>query len=110
MPPGLGLNKPCVKCGREVPATYKSPIPGYCGRCTDEVLKMLRVSPGNGPGPVGSARQRALSAAKSPAGIGGFLLGFLFALLGLAVLAVAAPGAFDSLVRGIRGLAGHEPG
>ncbi|MCI0341981.1 MAG: hypothetical protein L0216_12675 [Planctomycetales bacterium] len=104
MPPGLGLNKPCVKCGREVPAGYKSPIPGYCGRCTDEVLKLLRASPGGGSQPAGSARQRAIEAAKSPAGIGGFALGMLFALLGAAALAILTPGSFDSAVRGLRGL------
>jgi hypothetical protein len=37
---GIGLNKPCIKCGAEVPHLFVSPVqPGLCGKCTDEAIK-----------------------------------------------------------------------
>ena len=96
---GLGVNKPCIKCAREVPAAFKSPIPGFCGRCTDEVLRTLGVGAGRKPGvelievPAG---RRALAWG------GGALVGALLLLL----FAAFAPDAFDGLRNGLRGLFG----
>ena len=35
---GLGLDKPCTKCGQEIYFGYEGPFDGLCGRCTDKVV------------------------------------------------------------------------
>ena len=98
---GLGLNKPCVKCGREIPASFKSPIPGFCGRCTDEVLRTLgkRAGPSDAMStPAGSSRGSAMR---------GGLIGAGVVLVVGAALALLAPGAFDGVIASLRGLVGQ---
>ena len=94
---GLGVDKPCVKCGREVPHAYKSPIPGFCGRCTDEVLRTLQASQS------APDKRSARLAALAGGGAGkGALIGALVMLLLLLAVAVFANGPFTAMVDGIR--------
>jgi len=101
---GLGVNKPCVKCGREIPYSFKSPIPGFCGRCTDEVLRTLGKAPTGGLGTkdamvIGpSAGQKASWAA----------MGGVIALVLCVLIAALAPGAWDSVRDGLRSLLGLQ--
>lgn len=97
---GLGVDKPCVKCGRDVPYAYKSPIPGFCGRCTDEVLRTLQAGQEGGP------ESRRLGAAGA-GGLGrGMAIGAVV-MLGLVLgFAVFAHGPFIALVNGLRGAIG----
>lgn len=99
---GLGVDKPCVKCGRDVPYTYKSPIPGFCGRCTDEVLRTLQAGQG---GPAEGRSGRLAAMAGGGAGKG-FAIGAVVMLLLLLAFAVFANGPFTGLVDGIRGALG----
>ena len=39
---GLGLDKPCSKCGKEIYYGYSGPYEGICGRCTDKVIAQQR--------------------------------------------------------------------
>jgi len=39
---GLGLDKPCTKCGQEIYFGYDGPFEGLCGRCTDVVVSKKR--------------------------------------------------------------------
>ncbi len=97
---GLGVDKPCVKCGRDVPYAYTSPIPGFCGRCTDEVLRTLQA------GQEGDNESRRL-AGLGAGGIGkGVLIGAGVALLLALAVAVFANGPFSAMVNGIRGALG----
>jgi len=99
---GLGVDKPCVKCGRDVPYSYKSPIPGFCGRCTDEVLRTLQASQ------EGSAESRRLAAGGARGLAKGAAIGAAAALLLGLAFAVFANGPFMSLVNGIRGAVGLD--
>ena len=97
---GLGVDKPCVKCGRDVPYAYKSPIPGFCGRCTDEVLRTLQA------GDEGGQPSRRM-AALAEGGVGkGIAIGAVVALLLVLAFAVFAHGPFSAMVTGIRSAIG----
>ena len=99
---GLSANKPCTKCGREMPGAFKSPIPGFCGRCTDEVMRTLQA-----PGGDAAKRPRVsvVEVATGKPGVIG-LVGFLLGALGLLAFAALAPGPFDGMRAAIRGVFG----
>lgn len=100
---GLGVNKPCVKCGREVPAAFKSPIPGFCGRCTDEVLRTL----GRAPQAEGLGTRDAMVLGPTPGQKAAWaVIGGVVAVLACVLVAALAPGAFDSVRDGLRALLG----
>jgi hypothetical protein len=101
---GLGVNKPCVKCGREVPYSFKSPIPGFCGRCTDEVLRTLGHAPREGGG-LGT-RDAMLIGASPGQKAGWAAIGGVIAVLLCVLFAAFAPGAFDAVRDGLRALFG----
>ena len=90
-----------MKCGRDVPYAYKSPIPGFCGRCTDEVLRTLQAS--QEPGAAGGSGRLAGLGGGTGKGIA---IGATVALLLVIAIAVFANGPFTSLVSGLRGLFG----
>lgn len=98
---GLSANKPCTKCGREIPGAFKSPIPGFCGRCTDEVMRTLQA-------PGGDAKRPRVSVVEVATGRSGVVAAVAFLLGALATLgfAVVAPGPFDGMRASIRGLFG----
>jgi hypothetical protein len=101
---GLGVDKPCVKCGRDVPYSYKSPIPGFCGRCTDEVLRTLQAGQGAPEG-----RSGRFAAAMAAGGTGrGAAIGAVVMLLLLLAVAVFANGPFTSMIDAIRGAVGLQ--
>jgi len=100
---GLGVNKPCVKCGREIPASFKSPIPGFCGRCTDEVLRTL----GRAPKREGLGTNDAMVIGPSAGQKASWaVIGGVIAVLLCVLIAALAPGAFDSVRDGLRALLG----
>ena len=106
MASGLGVNKPCVKCGRDVPYTFKSPIPGFCGRCTDEVLRTLGASGAGSPGGGLGTKDAMVIGPSLGQKVGWAVLGGVVAI-GLCILfATVAPGAFDDIRDGLRGLFG----
>jgi hypothetical protein len=95
---GVGLNKPCPKCGSEVPHLYVSPVQeGLCGKCTDEILRkrakklpapskgIVQVVPGGGSTVIGFAL--------------GLLVGFVLCV----ALAAFAKGFWASVVSTIGG-------
>ena len=100
---GLGVNKPCVKCGRDVPFSFKSPIPGFCGRCTDEVLRTLGADK-HGPG-LGTKDAMVIGPSTGQK-VGWAALGGALAVVVVIVVAALAPGAFDAVRDGLRGLLG----
>jgi hypothetical protein len=101
---GLGVNKPCIKCGREVPFAYKSPIPGFCGRCTDEVLRTLGRAP-VGAGGLGT-KDAMVFGPTAGQKAGWAVVGGLIAVLVCVLFSALAPGAWDSVQNGLRGLLG----
>lgn len=98
---GLSANKNCTKCGREIPGAFKSPIPGFCGRCTDEVMRTLQAPGGDAKRPRVNVVEVATG---KPALVG--VVAFLLGALGLLGFAVFAPGAFDGMRAAIRGALG----
>jgi hypothetical protein len=95
---GVGLNKPCPKCGEEVPHLYVSPVQeGLCGRCTDELLRkrarslpapskgLVKVVPGGGSTVVG------------------FAVGLLVGVIVCIALAAFAKDFWGSIISGISG-------
>ncbi|GEM_PF-3117193 len=98
----VGLNKPCPRCGREVPAAFVSPIQeGLCGKCTDELQRQRK-----------DARPSASTrlVRKVPGGghtIIGFLAGIAVGILACLALAVFADAFWGDLVEGIRGMMGR---
>jgi hypothetical protein len=97
---GIGLDKPCPKCGREVPASYTSPVQeGLCGKCTDEALKAA--SPRASGTPVPASPGVGGGAAKLAAGIAG---GLVAGVLASALASALAPSLWESLVGPLRGL------
>ena len=100
---GLGVNKPCVKCGRDVPYSFKSPIPGFCGRCTDEVLRTLGAEKPSG----GLGTKDAVVIGPSTGQKAGWaVLGGVIAVVGVILVAALATDAFDAVRDGLRGLFG----
>jgi hypothetical protein len=104
---GIGLDKPCPKCGKEVPASYESPLQdGLCGKCTDEMQKARLPKPSGAPG----APRRTLLVRVIPGGgstVAGFALGLGCGVLGCIGLAVFAPGLWAELVGGLGGILGR---
>ena len=96
---GIGLNKPCIKCGTEVPSVFVSPVqPGLCGKCTTEALKANKR--------MKAPSVRTIFSEKSP-GLkiivflaAGLVAGFAIAIL----LSAAAPSAWEALSGPVRGL------
>ncbi len=39
---GLGLDRPCSMCGKEIYYNYSGPFEGICGRCTDRMIAKHR--------------------------------------------------------------------
>ena len=39
---GLGLDRPCSMCGKEIYYNYSGPFEGVCGRCTDRIVAKHR--------------------------------------------------------------------
>lgn len=98
---GIGLNKPCIRCGAEVPSVFVSPVqPGLCGKCTDEALRAKKKQ--------SEPRTKEIFLEKAPLLrmtlllAMGLVLGFALAL----ILSAAAPGAWDSLTEPLRDLFG----
>ncbi len=96
---GIGLNRPCIKCGAEVPSLFVSPVQeGLCGKCTDEALKVRKKDE--------NQKVREVTLIKAPVlrmillVAAGAALGFAIAVL----LASVAPSAWESLVSPIRGI------
>lgn len=99
---GLSANKPCTKCGREMPGAFKSPIPGFCGRCTDEVMRTLQAPGGD------AAKRPRVSVVEVATGKPALVavVGFVLGALALLAFAVFAPAAFDGMRAAIRGAVG----
>ncbi len=96
---GIGLNKPCVKCGAEVPSLFVSPVrEGLCGKCTDEALKGQKRDQKPEVREVYFERANILRMVLLATA--GAALGFAIAVL----LASAAPSAWDSIVSPVRGM------
>lgn len=43
---GLGLDRPCSVCGKEIYYNYSGPFEGVCGRCTDRMVAKHRRTTG----------------------------------------------------------------
>jgi hypothetical protein len=98
---GVGLNKPCPKCGAEVPAFYKSPVQeGLCGKCTDEILRK------RAPKPPAESRRLVQVVPGGGSTIIGFAIGFGLGVLLCLGLSAFAGGFWGNLTTGIRGLFG----
>jgi hypothetical protein len=103
---GIGLDKPCPKCGKEVPASYQSPLQdGLCGKCTDEMIKSNLPKLPNSP----VNPQRPLLVRVIPGGgstIIGFALGLGFGVLVCVGCAVFVPGFWADVIGGLGGMLG----
>lgn len=38
----VGLDKPCTLCGQPIHHSYRGPVEGVCGRCTDRIARKHR--------------------------------------------------------------------
>lgn len=98
---GIGLAKPCPKCGSEVPSMYVSPVqPGLCGKCTDEILRQRAPK----PTPVSTVKTSGLEKVGGGSTIIGFALGLGLGVLGSLALAVFAAGFWGNIVTGLKGI------
>ncbi|MHC5037312.1 MAG: hypothetical protein ACYTHM_08365 [Planctomycetota bacterium] len=100
---GIGLNKPCPKCGSEVPAMYRSPVKeGLCGKCSD---RLLRERAGTLPRPTATKRLVLVV----PGGrntVVGFAVGLGFGILTSVALALFVPTFWGNIIKGLGDLFG----
>ena len=98
---GIGLDRPCPKCGTEVPYSYVSPVSeGLCGKCTDQALKDMAPKLAASVSSTKSTYQKVGGGST----IIGFALGIGIGVLGMLGLALAGPRVFDNIVAGLRRL------
>jgi hypothetical protein len=98
---GIGLNKPCIKCGAEVPHLFVSPVQsGLCGKCTDEAIKTKKQT--SKPIVREIIREKAYLLRAVIFLLVGLVGGFALALL----IAGAAPSAWASLLSPVRNIFG----
>jgi hypothetical protein len=93
----------CVKCGGPIHRSYKSPIEGYCGKCTDEVKKQFLA--GTQP----KVAVQTATVIKSGGGgrlVIGLFVGIVVGLLVALVLGIFAQGTFEKILQAIRGALG----
>ena len=99
---GIGLDKPCPKCGQEVPASYVSPVQdGLCGKCTDEALKAAAPKGPGGPLPAGGSGGGAGARIA-----GGIMIGIAAGVILCLLLNVLSPSLWDALIGPLRRLLG----
>ena len=97
---GLSLNKPCPKCGSEVPGSYISPLgQGYCGKCTDEIIKQ-RARLEKGPNTSQTTRLSTVVPGGGSTVIG-FAIGVGLGVLGSLAMAVFASNLWGNIVGGL---------
>ena len=98
---GVGLNRPCPKCGEEVPALFKSPVQeGLCGKCTDEALRRQK------PRRPMESRRLVQVVPGGGSTIIGFALGLGIGVFTCLLLAVFASSFWGNIVSGLRGVFG----
>jgi hypothetical protein len=103
--------KTCARC--DAPINYaqakKGAIPGYCGKCTDEVRRKILLESGGGGGGAAQASEpvparRGVGARVAGGIIAGIFLGFAAAV----ALAAFAPGKFAPAVEALKKIAGRH--
>ena len=98
---GIGLNRPCTKCGQAVPSMFVSPVSdGLCGKCTDQILRE------RGEKPAAASYRIVQSVPGGGSTIVGFMVGFAAGVLLCLALAVFSGGVWGNLVQGLKGIFG----